>query len=161
MLKVINPSIRFEWIRKNWSYEDQEHARKVITDKVRVLIICCSTVDTNEKLQFYRDQQDIENPASRSSSLTGSAGGSRPGSRPSSRPRTPAVSTLLLQAASKYRNVRHALDFSAPTASSSRELWAVDEEMNSYIQSPIPSPQTTDMIGYWVVRLNSTHFLSR
>ncbi|KAJ7442063.1 hypothetical protein B0H11DRAFT_1932569 [Mycena galericulata] len=87
----INPSIRFEWIRKNWSYEDQEHARK---------------------------------------------------------------------AAIKYRNVQQALDFSTPTASTSREEWGVEDEMNSYIQSPIPSPQTTDMIGYWTVRLSPKHLLS-
>ncbi|KAJ7498339.1 hypothetical protein B0H11DRAFT_1909377 [Mycena galericulata] len=29
----INPSIRFEWIRKNWSRTDQEKAKKIIVDK--------------------------------------------------------------------------------------------------------------------------------
>ncbi|KAJ6528117.1 hypothetical protein B0H19DRAFT_1274919 [Mycena capillaripes] len=29
----INPSIRFEWIRKNWSRTDQERAKKIIIDK--------------------------------------------------------------------------------------------------------------------------------
>jgi hypothetical protein len=62
---------------------------------------------------------------------------------------------MLLQAARKYRNVQQALDFSAPTASSPGNSWTAEDEMNNYIQSPIPPPQTTDMIGYWAVRSNS------
>jgi hypothetical protein len=30
----INPSIRFEWIRQNWSAQDQAKARQIILDKV-------------------------------------------------------------------------------------------------------------------------------
>jgi hypothetical protein len=52
---------------------------------------------------------------------------------------------MLLRAARKYRNVQQALDFSAPTASSPGNSWTAEDEMNNYIQSPIPPPQTTDM----------------
>jgi hypothetical protein len=51
-----------------------------------------------------------------------------------------------------YCNIQQALDFPAVTASSLGNLWTVEDEMKSYIQSPIPSPQTTDMIGDWLAR---------
>jgi hypothetical protein len=140
-------------MRNNWSFEDQEFARKIILEKVlEILAHSFAAIDLSFQIQSYRDQ-DIENPVSRSSSATGSAGNSRPGSRPSSRSRTPAaVPTMLLQAARKYRNVQQALDFSATTASSPGNSWTAEDEMKSYMQGPIPSPQTTDMIGYWAVR---------
>lgn len=59
---------------------------------------------------------------------------------------------MILQAARKYRNVRQALDFSAGLPTEPDGFWSVQEEMNSYVQSPIPPPKTTDMIGYWTVR---------
>jgi hypothetical protein len=59
---------------------------------------------------------------------------------------------MILQAARKYRNVGQALDFSAGTSTEPGNFWSVEDEMNSYIQSPIPPPQTTDMIGYWTVQ---------
>jgi hypothetical protein len=52
--KITNPSIRFEWIRKNWSFEDQEFAKKVILDKVPIIPTCSfATIDSNFKLQSY------------------------------------------------------------------------------------------------------------
>jgi hypothetical protein len=65
---------------------------------------------------------------------------------------------MLVQAARKYRNVQQALDFSAGTSSGPGDQWTVAEEMKTYIQSPIPPPQTTDMIGYWTVRYKSYFF---
>jgi hypothetical protein len=59
---------------------------------------------------------------------------------------------MLTNAANKYRNVQQALDFSAGTGSGPGSSWTVEQELDSYIQSPIPPPQTTDMIGYWMVR---------
>jgi hypothetical protein len=58
---------------------------------------------------------------------------------------------MLANAAKKYRNVQQALDFSSGTASDPSS-WTVEQEMDSYIRSPISPPQTTDMIGYWIVR---------
>jgi len=43
----INPSIRFEWIKQNWSVQDQEKARKIILDKVVQLSLHQIYTDTN------------------------------------------------------------------------------------------------------------------
>jgi hypothetical protein len=34
LVLVINPSVRFEWIKQNWSPPDQAMARKIIYEKV-------------------------------------------------------------------------------------------------------------------------------
>jgi hypothetical protein len=58
---------------------------------------------------------------------------------------------MLANTAKKYRNFQQALDFSSGTASGPGSTWTVEQEMDGYIQSPAPPPQTTDMIGYWIV----------
>jgi hypothetical protein len=105
----------------------------------------CIYIHIFKQLEFYRDQHDVSSPISRSSSPAFQ------GSRNSSRSRGPAVPTMLANAAKKYRNVQQALDFSSGTASDPSS-WTVEQEMDSYIRSPISPPQTTDMIGYWIVR---------
>ncbi|KAJ7622680.1 ribonuclease H-like domain-containing protein [Mycena rosella] len=123
----INPCIRMEWIKKNWLPTDQVKARKIILDK----------------LESYWDQQDI------TANLRASSPGSQ-GSRNSSRTRGPAVPAMLTSTANKYRNVKQALDLSSGPASGPGATWTVEQEMDSYIQSLISPPQTTDMIGYWM-----------
>jgi hypothetical protein len=104
------------------------------------------------KLQSYRDQ-DITSPMSGSSSPGGSQG-----CRQSSQSRGPAVPAMLVKVTYKYRNVQQALDFSTGTSLGRGDQWTAEEEMNSYIQSPIPPLQTTDMIEYWTVRYKSYFF---
>ncbi|KAJ6582302.1 hypothetical protein B0H19DRAFT_1252405 [Mycena capillaripes] len=57
---------------------------------------------------------------------------------------------MLANVANKYLNVQQAPDFSSGTASGPGSIWTVEQEMDSYIQSPLPPPQPTDMIGYWM-----------
>jgi hypothetical protein len=59
---------------------------------------------------------------------------------------------MLAKAADRYRNVRQAPEFSSGIASGPGYTWMGEQEMDSYIQSLIPPPQITDMIGYWIVR---------
>ncbi|KAJ6559295.1 ribonuclease H-like domain-containing protein, partial [Mycena sp. CBHHK59/15] len=100
----INPSIRFEWIRKNWSYEDQKRARKSLP-----CIVCPMGVIAAMEAWWSR---------------SGLVWGFR---------------------FSIFKTAGFTL-----RAKFSRRVWGVEDEMTSYIQSPIPSPQTTDMIGHWM-----------
>lgn len=55
----------------------------------------------------------------------------------------------------RYRKPQKALDFSAYTNVTAREgTWSVEEEMQNYLRSPIPSRKLTDMVGYWGVWFN-------
>ncbi|KAJ7713419.1 hypothetical protein B0H16DRAFT_1478662 [Mycena metata] len=67
----INPSIRLEWIKENWSAEDQEAAKEAILRKVKISKLHFrGLADT---IVSYRDL-DAESPVSRSSSPGGSQG---------------------------------------------------------------------------------------
>jgi hypothetical protein len=54
---VINPSIRFEWIRKNWLEEEQHQANRIILDKVCLLFAILLILTNHQKAPVIRGSQ--------------------------------------------------------------------------------------------------------
>ncbi|KAJ7490620.1 hypothetical protein FB451DRAFT_1165971 [Mycena latifolia] len=118
----INPSIRFEWIRKNWSQEEQDEAKKVILLRAYVNV--------------------IGSPDLRSRTSSPGASGSGSDSRPPSRSRS---RTRHWQVANRYRNAAQSLDFSGASGSATGGKQSIKDEMNHYMSSSLPPRKSTDM----------------
>jgi hypothetical protein len=54
---VINPSIRFEWIRKNWSEEEQCQAKKIILEEVCLLFSILFILTNHQKAPVIQGSQ--------------------------------------------------------------------------------------------------------
>ncbi|KAJ7495122.1 hypothetical protein FB451DRAFT_1360076 [Mycena latifolia] len=135
----INPSIRFEWICQNWTPEEQQEAKKIIMDKggqsSLTSILCLIAFPSL-------------NPTRSSPGASGSGSESCSRSQSRSHPATLAF-TGIAQAAKRYCNVSQSLDFTA-TAGSTTGGQSLDDEVNHYMTSRLPSQKSTDMVGYWM-----------
>lgn len=112
-----------------------------------------SLADGFPKLKSYeevvvdaRDSRASSPGASGSGSESHSSSHSRSCSR--SRPASLAF-TGIAQAAKRYRHVGQSLDFTATVASTGDQ--SLEDEVNHYMTSPLPSRKSMDMVGYWMV----------